>query len=103
MAMHGEYGLVGIGHTFTHGFKQSPIFVGHRIPHRVRDIDGCCTSFDGCLDTTAQEIYFRARAVFRRPFNVGDQITRPRDRLAHEIEHFFRLHLQFVFHMHGRC
>ena len=70
VAMHREDRLVGIDHTFAHGSKERAIFVGCRVAHGIWDIDRGRTSLDRGIDTLAQEIYFRARAILGRPFDV---------------------------------
>ena len=93
--------LVAIGHPLDQHTDQPAEFLGHRIADRIGQVDACSTRLDRRLDTAAEKIMLRARAVFRRPVNVVGKITRVADTVDNLLINLVRFHLQFKFHVQG--
>ena len=102
VAMNRKDSLVSVRHPIAEHIEQGKILLRHGVTDRIGDIDGRRTGIDRRLDAGTQEIVVSARAVFRRPFDVLDEIARLGDRPRDHLQDFRRLLLELPFHVHRR-
>src|SRR6266536_2520099 len=86
------YGLLDLA-------DQPPVFLGHRIAHRVRNVQRGSAAVGGHLQHLAEEIRLRAGGVLGRKLNILAQRTRVGDIIAHIAQAVLAGHLQLVLQM----
>src|SRR5580698_5326254 len=99
VAVDREHGLVGVRHPLDQRANEAGVFLWHGVTDGIGNIDRGGAGLDHGFHDAAQVIHLRARAVFRRAFDVvrvgarqaGDNgvLGAPRD-LAHGLEVAFR-------------
>ena len=78
VAMHGEHGFVRVRHARDEFAHEGGVFVRRGVANRVGNVHRGGAGLDDALDDPAEKFHLAAGAVFRGPFDVVDQIARPR-------------------------
>ena len=95
-------GLVRIGNALAQAADGFAEYFRHRIADRVGEVDGGRAFGDNRFQHAAQEVFFRAAAVFRAEFDVVGVLARVADSLLGLFQHLFRLHAQLDLHVQRR-
>jgi hypothetical protein len=100
MAMHRDGNpLVHAGCVFDNALDQRAELFGCRIANGVGDVQGGRPGADGFAQHHIQEFRVRAATVFGAEFDILAQCARITDHLVNLVNHFFGVHLQFIFHV----
>ena len=99
VAVHREHRLVDVGHPVEQHGDQGRELVGHRVAHRVGDVDGAGARLDRRFDAAAEEVVLGARAVLAGPLDIVGEAPRVGHAVDHRRVHVVRLHLQLDAHV----
>jgi hypothetical protein len=102
MAMHRPDRFVGVWNALAKVSNQLTEELGHRIAHRIGDVDGGGALADHVFNDPAQKINIRAAAVFRRKLHVVGELARETHSKPRLFVHLLGRHTEFFLHVQRR-
>jgi len=100
--MHAPDRLVRIRNPLAQRAHEVAVELGHRIPHRIGNVQRGGPLFDHRFQHPAQKVDIAAVAVLGAELDVGAQVAGKAHRLARLLEHLLGRHAQLFLHVQRR-